>query len=764
MKYSVTMICLCAALTCNAQQKPWMNKNLPVAQRVEKLMKVMTVDEKIGQMAMVLVGQEKEVADKGLLDDAGIGAWLGEVTPAKYNEIQRLAEKTRLQIPYLMGIDAHHGNALTAGCTVFPTSITMASTFNPDLEYTMAQYAAAETRATGSNWTMTPCAAVVEDARWGRTGETFGECPFLVSSMVGAAVRGYQGNYDPTKNIACTANHFIGSGYAVGGVNHGNIEVSERRLRSIFMPPFKAAIAADIASIMPGHNDVNGIPIHCNKALLNDLIKDECGFKGFYITDMGDVENLLVTHFHRVAANQKDAVEQAFNAGLDMHMYSWDKQMFIGNMKELVKEGKISMARINDAVRRILTVKFKLGLFENRYIKETDSYSSQAARDVALEAARQGIVLLKNDKKLLPLQAKSYHHILVTGPNANNQTMLGDWSAQQPDKDVVTVLQGVKMYADSVVYVNSGGIKEEHANGIISTTDPAIQKQMIEKGGVINDYSIGSAVDEAKKSDLAIVVIGGNGLRYEWGARTYGESADRPSIDFYGRQVELVQRIAETGVPVIVVMINGKTLNNPWITANIPAIVEAWEPGMYGGEAVADVLFGKVNPSGKLPITVAQQAGQMPMYYYQTKSRYVTGYHYGSSREDEKPAFCFGHGLSYTTFGCSDADVADSTVTRNKPYTISAVVSNTGTVAGYTTVMAFVNDELSSVVTPLWMMCGFKKVWLEPNEKKTVRIDVPFDSFKLWNREMKFVAEPGYFNIKVGFSFDDVKFTKRVKL
>lgn len=744
------------------------DKSATVEDRVESLMKQMTLDEKIAQMDMFGIWQEDKYKETDLPETIGIGAWIGEVTPERYNEIQKLSEKTRLKIPFLVGVDAAHGHAILQNRTVFPTSITIAATFNPGLVHECARLAAQEIRASGNHWTFAPSVDIVHDARWGRTGETYGEDPFLASRLVEASVTGLQGNLDPEKNIAACVKHFVGGGASIGGVNHGNAEISERMLRSDFLPPFQAAINAGVLTIMPGHNDVNGVPMHANKWLLTDVVKDEYGFKGFYITDMGDIENLLPERLHGIATDQKDAVRQGINAGLDMHMYSWDRQMFIDNLKNLVKEGKVDEARIDDAVRRILGVKFKLGLFENRYIdveKNKDNYGSQEARAAALEAARQSIVLLKNDKELLPLDLAKYKKILVTGPNADNQAIMGDWANHQPKEHVISLLQGIKNEMEGkaeIVFSNSGKIKGKKSDITVETTDPVTQSRQLEEGGELNSFAIRDAVSKAKDCDLIVVAIGGYGIRSDWGMRTYGESADRPSIDFYGEQVELVRQLQATGKPVVVVIVNGKPLNNPWITQNIPAIVDVWEPGQYGAQALAEILTGKVNPSGKLPISIPQTAGHIPAYYYQTFSRNRTGYGLGSSREDDKAAFSFGHGLSYTTFKYDGMKLSPAKLEKDKPLNVEVTITNTGKRAGHETVMVFVKDEVSSVVTPLHRLKGFQKVYLEPNENKTVTLTIPFQEFGLWNLDMKHDVEPGTFEIQVGSSAQDIKLREKI--
>lgn len=763
---SLTTIWLSVTLV---QATTYTDPKLPVSKRVQLLMSKMTLEEKIAQMDMFAVWDLEKYKNSTLANGEGVGAFIGDITPEKYNEIQALSEKTRLKIPFLIGVDAAHGHALMPGRTVFPTSISMAATFNPELVYRAAQLSAKEIRACGNQWTFAPCIDIVHDARFGRTGETYGECPFLTSVLVRKAVQGLQDNDDPQQRVAACVKHLLGGGASIGGVNHGNAEISERMLRRDFLPPFKAAVDEGVLTIMPGHNDVNGIPMHASGRILTDIIKKEYGFQGFYITDMGDIENLKTERIHRTATDQKDAVRQAVNAGIDMHMYSWEREMFVDHLLALVHEGKVSKKRIDDAVKRILTVKFELGLFEQRYVKvepDKQTYATPEAKVLALEAARQSIVLLKNDKNLLPLKNGSYKKILVTGPNADNQAILGDWSSIHPQGHVVTILEGIRQIAgreSEVTYCPSGKIKGKKSNVKVATTDPVTQAKELQEGGELNEFAIEEAVRRAKENDLAIIAIGGYGLRSDWGMRTYGESADRPSIDFYGLQAELVKRVYETGVPTIVLIVNGKPLNNPWITENIPAIIDLWEPGMYGGQAVAEILFGQVNPSGKLSITIPQTAGHIPQYYYQTKSRYTTGYGLGSSRKDDRPAFCFGHGLSYTSFQYDGVQLSDTLLQTGQPVTIRVEVTNTGKQAGYETVLVFVKDEVSSVVTPLQQLKAFQKIFLNPGETRQVELEIPFDEFGLWNEEMKYVVEPGKFELQIGRSAEDIRVKREIR-
>ena len=740
----------------------YMDSSRSVDERVEALLAQMTLDEKIAQMDMVSEWNQDSIINSGYYD---FGAWIAGKEPADVNKLQALSEKTRLKIPYLIGMDAAHGYATLMGRTIYPTSISMAATFNRDLVRVSAQKAANEIRSAGTNWTFAPCVDIVHDARWGRTGETYGEDPYLSSELVKEAILGFQGDKEPLKKVAVSVKHLAAGGVSVGGVNHASADISERSLRSYIFPPFKAAIDAGCMTIMPGHNDIGGIPCHSSEWLLTDVIKDEFGFKGFFISDMMDMDNLKSLHY--TAKNQLEALEQSVNAGMDMHMYSPDTMQFLVPMKKLVKEGKISENRINDAVRRILRVKFELGLFENRYVDPAkDIYATEENRDVALEAARECIVLLKNSDNLLPIDETKYKRILVTGPNADNQSILGDWSFFQPDSNVVTILEGMNMIAShsEIIYSNSGRIKSKLSQEKTNTTDPALQKKLLSEGGGISDYSILDAVNKAKTCDLVVVVIGGYGIRSEWGLRTYGESADRPSIDFYGRQVELVKALQATGKPVVAVVVNGKPLNNEWISANIPAIVDVWEPGMYGGKALAETLFGKVNPSGKLPITIPKNAGQLPMYYYQSASRYWTGYGLGSSRSDDVPAYCFGHGLSYTTFEYSNLQVDSVYALDEDCVDVSFKVKNIGKVKGKEVPLLFVRDCISSVVTPINLLKGFSKIELSPGEEKIVNMSVPIQSLGLWNKQMKYAVEPGEFIFSIGRSLCDIRLKKKVTI
>ena len=765
--YTLILLLMSCRSTQEVDTSVYMDAKQPVDKRVEALLAQMTLEEKVGQMDMVTVWDKEAIFKNGYYD---FGAWLADLEPEECNQLQKLSEQTRLKIPYLIGMDAAHGYAMLTGRTIFPTSISMAATFNRELIYRTTSKAGEEIRSSGIHWAFAPCIDIVQDARWGRTGETYGEDPFLTSELVKEAIRGYQGNENPFKKVAVSVKHLVGGGASVGGCNHASAELSERALRSYFLPPFKAAIEAGCMTIMPGHNDIAGVPVHASKWLLTDIIKQEYGFKGFFISDMGDVEN-LATSLHQIAENQKEAVCKSVNAGLDMHMYSADSARFVSPLVELVREKKVSSRRIDDAVRRILKIKFELGLFEKRYVSpEEDSYGSKENKALALEAAREAIVLLKNDRQILPLDRTKYKKILVTGPNADNQSILGDWSIFQPDDHVTTILEGIQAAASpeqSILYSNSGRIKAKKSDLSVNTTDPAIQKKLITEGGGISDYSIDDAVRKARQSDLAIVAIGGYGIRSEWGLRTYGESADRPSIDFYGRQLELVQAIHATGTPVVIVIVNGKPLNNEWITKNIPTIVDVWEPGMYGGQALAEILFGEVNPSGKLPFTFPVRLEDNPAIaldaypgdgkQVEYKEGIFVGYRW-NDRERIKPLFCFGHGLSYTTFEYGKVTAEGRQMGPDGTITVSVPVKNTGSRAGAEIVQLYVSDLKSSLPRPVKELKGFRKITLQPGQEQMVSFTIDRKALSFYDdTKQDWVAEPGTFEVLVGASACDIR-------
>lgn len=746
----------------------YLDAKTPVEDRVRDLLARMTLEEKIAQMDQFASWDAGNASIREALATCGMGSMLGEFDTKLHAEILAAVAKSRLKIPVLFGIDACHGNGLYSGATIFPTNIAIAATFNRELGGATARASAGEVRARGHHWVFTPTLDVTQDPRFGRSGETFGECPYVTSAFAETFVKAFQRDLNPADTVAACPKHYVGGGVSQGGVNHASAEISDRTLRDVFLKPFKAAVDAGTLTIMAGHNDVNGIPMHANKELLTDVLKGELGFTGLVVSDMGDMDNLAQGKLHNTAPDRIAALVQSINAGLDIHMNSRKKSDFIEPILRRVNDGAIPLARIDDAVSRILRVKFKLGLFDHpepATLPEVSALSTPAHKALSLRAARESLTLLRNEGALLPLERGKYKRILVTGPNADNQALLGDWTFFQPEENVTTVLEGVRELAGpgtEVAYAAVGRIKGKPSpvsKESAMTADPRMLNQMLSAGDAeIGDGSIDNAVKEAAKSDLTIVVIGGYGIRSEWGNRTYGESCDSPSIGLPGRQLELVKALKAAGKPVVAVIISGKVCNEPWVNENIPAILYAWEPGQFGGRAVAETLFGDNNPSGRLPFTFPKTAGHIPNFYYRRASRLWTGYSLGTGRADDMPSYEFGYGLSYTTFRYSEL-TAPKTVKAGEPIPVSVKVTNTGKRAGAHSVLLFTSAHYATVAPALKELKGFEKITLAPGETREVTFVVKPAQLAFHNAAMKEVIEPGPYTLRVGDRKTEVTLT-----
>lgn len=721
-----------------------------IEDRVDDLLSRMTLEEKIGQMCQYVGLEHLRKAEKyaskedlenndqqgyypGItsydviqyIESGKIGSFLHVTNLEEANELQKIAQKSRLKIPLLLGIDAIHGNALVKGTTVFPTQLTLSSSWDDDLLFRVAQATAREVRAGGSHWTFSPNVEVARDPRWGRCGETFGEDPFLVAQLGAAFTRGYQGNFGKDNVLAC-AKHFVAGAEPVNGTNASPMDASKRQIREIWFPPFKEQVDAGVKTFMAAHNDLNGVPCHANHWLLNEVLRDEWGFEGFVVSDWMDIERLHSEQ--KVAKTQKEAAKLAVNAGVDMHMHG---PKFFERLLELVNEGKVPEETVTNACRKILETKFLLGLFEDPFVDPEESaeiFFDKESRELALEAARKSIVLLKNESQLLPLQDKA--KILVTGPNANNQRTLGDWSQRQPDENVTTVYEGMKkIFAGGQVdFINCGTNIRKPA---------ALETE--------------EAAAKAAEYEAVVVVVGSNSLRFERKEKTCGENVDRANIDLMGNQLELIKSIYENNKNVIVVLVNGRPLSEPWIKENIPAIIEAWEPGSYGGEAIAEIIRGHVNPSGKLTMSFPYSVGQL-VYTYNHKNM-----HYFHRHIDlpSSPLWHFGYGLSYTTFEYGAPVVENKSIEKGDSIGVSVTVRNTGTVAGDEIVQLYVRDEFASVTRPAKELKAYQRVSLEPGESRKVTFSLPYSALGFYNREMDFVVEPGEFTIMVGKSSKD---------
>lgn len=729
----------------------YMDASLSVDKRVNDLISRMTLEEKVGQMNQ-FVGIEHIRASEAHLTaeelrtntaqayypgfpadtvekwtkEGLIGSFLHVLTIEEANYLQSLALQSRLGIPIMFGIDAIHGNCNCPDNTAYPTSIGLASSFNTDMAYVIARQTAKEMRAMNMHWTFNPNVEVARDARWGRCGETFGEDPYLVARMGEQTIKGYQGDMNSDDVLACIK-HFVGGSQPVNGTNGAPTDLSERTIREVFFPPFKAGVDAGALSLMTAHNELNGIPCHSNEWLMKDVLRDEWGFEGFVVSDWMDIEHLY--DLHATAENLKEAFCQSIMAGMDLHMHGvhWNELVC-----ELVREGRISESRIDESVRKILGIKFRLGLFEQPYadVRTTmDVRLCPEHRQTALEAARQGIVLLKNDG-ILPLDPSKFRKVLVTGINADDHNIMGDWTASQKEENCVTILEGLEMVSPETdfVFVDQGW-------------DP----QSMSQAGV------DKAVSLARTCDLSIVVAGEHMFRGNWSRRTCGEDTDRSGLGLVGLQQQLVERIHATGVPVVVVLVTGRPLGVEWIADNVPALLNAWEPGMYGGQAVAEILYGKVNPSAKLPMTMPRSAGQIQMIYNHKPSQYFHPYVVTPST----PLYPFGYGLSYTEYEYSDIRLSSEEMSDDGTLNVSVTVSNVGETAGWEIVQLYIRDRYSSVTRPVKELKDFARIHLEPGESKVVEFTITPDKLMFLDKSMKPVVEPGEFIVMAGPSSSD---------
>ena len=735
---------------------PYLDSNLDINVRVDDLMSRMTLFEKACQMNQFVGLEHMKKAEKDLspedmkksdaqgfykgvfsddvkqmIINGQIGSFLHVITAEEANYLQQLANKSNLKIPLLIGIDAIHGNALYRGATVYPSPITIASTWDENNSYDVGVQTALEMRSTGSHWAFTPNVDVMRDARWGRVGETFGEDPFLVTQMGVAMINGLQqGDYTGINKVIACAKHLIAGSEPINGLNLSPMDISERTLNEIYLPPYKSAVDAGVFSIMAAHNEVNGVPSHSNKKLMSNIIRNEWGFDGFYVSDWLDIERLET--LHKVARNFKEAIYLAVDAGIDMHMHGPD---FPELVVELVNEGKLSEERVNYACSKILEAKFKLGLFENRFVDENDiseKIFNQYHTETALKLARQGIVLLKNNDVLPLISPKdSKNRILVTGPNANNQSILGDWHSAQPDENVYTVFEGIKKIGTEMGYL----------------VDYHDSNENIKR---ISEKDINKTIEVASEYDMVVLVIGDNSMRYKWNQKTAGENTARAELNLAGKQLDLAMRLKQSGKNVIVVYVNGRPISEPWISENINAIIEAWEPGSFGGLAVAEIIFGKINPSGKLPLTVARTVGQLKMFYNHKHSMYFRDY----AMQTNKPLYSFGFGLSYTKFDISKPKL-NSSKFKKGVLSVSVNVKNIGEISGDEVVQLYISDNYSSITRPVKELKAYQRVSLKPGESKEIVFELNESAFAYYDSEMNYIVEAGDFDVLVGNSSRD---------
>ncbi|UCD58253.1 MAG: glycoside hydrolase family 3 C-terminal domain-containing protein, partial [Candidatus Hydrogenedentota bacterium] len=691
------------------------------------------------------------------------GSNLGAVAGAELtNRIQTfLVEHTRLGIPAIVHEECCSGY-MSAGATRFPQMIGVASTWAPDLVEEMTSVIRAQMRSVGAHQGLSPVLDVARDPRWGRTEETFGEDPYLVSQMGVSYVKGLQGP-DLTQGIVATGKHFVGYSMSEGGLNWAPAHLSRRELEEVFLVPFEAAIKeAHLASIMNAYHELDGVPCGCSKELLTEILRNRWGFDGIVVSDYHTLP--MLARYHHVAKDKAEAAAMALEAGIDIELPHTD--CYGRPLLESVKGGIVSEALIDKVVGRVLKMKFLLGLFENPYVdikKVPAFFDTPKQRSLARQIAQESVVLLKNEEGSLPLR-KELSSIAVIGPNADSvRNMLGDYShpAQiefimptqgNPDAPHTPAAEKSEPGDTSVSMISV-------LEGIRRKVSPGTKVQYARGCDVMDSSREGfaEAVEIAKKSEVAVLVVGGkSGLSIDC---TSGEFRDRADIGLPGVQEDLVRAVHETGTPVVVVLINGRPLSIPWIAEHIPAILEGWLPGEGGAEALADVLFGDYNPGGKLPMTIPLAVGQIPVYYGHKPSggRSVVYGDYVSL--SCKPLFSFGHGLSYTRFEFDNLQIDPKQVGVGGHVRISVDVKNIGERKGDEVVQLYVHDVLSSITRPVKELKGFKRITLEPEQKKTVTFTLFANQLGFYDGNMEFVVEPGTTEVMIGSSSDDVRLT-----
>ena len=704
--------------------------------RIDSIISIMTIEEKAGQLNQLssglgtgpVVKSEDVEAQKDLVKEGKIGSLFNIIGAELTRTMQKTAvEESRMKIPLIFGLDVIHGFK-----TTFPVPLAEAASWDPKLVELSARISAKEAAASGINWTFAPMVDIARDPRWGRIVEGSGEDTYLGSVMSAARVRGFQGDLTSPLSIAACAKHFAAYGGAEGGRDYNTVDISERTLREIYLPPYIAAINAGVETIMCSFNEIGGVPSSANRHLLTDILRDEWKFTGFVVSDWNSVGELIP---HGVAADKKDAAQLGLHAGVDMDM---EARAYVDFIPELLKEGKITEQELDEAVRRILRVKFELGLFDNPYrncnadLEKKEILTDENKKD-ALEVAKGSIVLLKNEGNILPLK-KDIKTIALIGPLVDNQNdPLGSWTARGDAADVISVLTGIKNKVDKNT------------------------KILYSKGCEILDSSkagFNDAVETARKADVVIMAIGEAG-------NMSGEARSRSCLDLPGVQEELVKEVAKTGKPIVVVLMNGRPLTINWISENVPSIAESWFLGIQTGNAVADVLFGDYNPSGKLPVTFPRKVGQVPIYYNHKNTGRPGSLdnHYTSKYQDLPltPLYPFGFGLSYTKFEYGKLNLSSNSVSPSEKLQISIDVKNSGNMDGAEVVQLYIRDLVGSVTRPVKELKGFQKIFLKKGESKTVQFELSKDDLAFYNKDMKFTSEPGKFKVFVGTNSRDVR-------
>jgi len=736
-----------------AQTKKHLDTNKPIEERISLLMKEMTLEEKVGQMNQYngswdVTGPKPESGSneekynnikKGL-----VGSMLSVRGVKEVRAVQKMAvEETRLGIPLLFGFDVIHGYK-----TLSPIPLAEAASWDLEAIKNSAHVAAVEASAAGLNWTFAPNVDISNDARWGRVMEGAGEDPYLGSKIATARVKGFQGESlsANTAIIAC-AKHFAGYGFVEAGREYNSVDMSNSKLYNTVLPPFKATVDAGIRTFMNSFNTLNGVPATGNSFLQRDILKGAWKFDGFVVSDWASIGEMIT---HGYAADTADAAQKAAIAGSDMDMES---SVYVTELAKLVKKGLVKESVIDDAVRRILRVKFELGLFDNPYkycdeAREKSSIGNKANNDAVLDMAKKSIVLLKNNKNLLPLKKEGVKIALI-GALANDKTSpLGSWRIAADDNTAISVLEGMQQYKNNTLMYEKG-------------TDVALNKQVFVDEVKINttDFSgFEAAKKAAKQAEVVVMVLGEIGFQS-------GEGRSRTELGLPGNQQQLLEEVYKVNPNIVLVLNNGRPLALPWAAENIPAIVEAWQLGTQSGNAIAQVLYGDYNPSGKLTMSFPRNVGQCPIYYnlYNTgrptnKDQNAFWSHYIDV--EKTPLYPFGYGLSYTSFEYKNLKLAKTSFQKGEKIELSVDVSNTGNFDGKEVVQLYINDVAASVVRPVKELKSFELIALKKGETKTVHFTLTDKELGFYDNNGKFLTEAGLFNVMVGWNSNEGLTTK----
>ena len=721
---------------------------------VDTLMRKMTLEEKIGQMNLLSIGFDVTgpVVSQGVdekIKNGLVGGVFNSYTPIAVRKLQQIAvEQSKLKIPLLFGYDVIHGHR-----TIFPINLGLSCSWDPPLIERTARAAAQEASADGLNWTYSPMVDITRDPRWGRVSEGSGEDPYLGSVIAKAMVRGYQGsNYDTPDTVLACVKHYALYGAAEAGRDYNTVDMSPVKMYNDYLPPYKAAVDAGVATVMTSFNDINGVPATANKWLVTDVLRKQWDFKGLVATDYTAVNEMVA---HGVGDEAK-VTELAMNAGVDMDMVG---ELFIKHGGDLVKSGRVSEAQIDAACRRVLEAKYKLGLFDDpyRFISEErnkEQLMSAHKMQLSKEASIKSMVLLKNSNQILPLNAQT--KIAFIGPLVKDQrNLIGSWSGAGDWQKSTSIGQALdtKFGANKFLYAKGCNILDDTAlverlnrDGALLTRDEKTPQDMITE-----------AVQIAKQADVVVAVLGEP-------CSMSGEASCRSNIGLLENQLELLKALKQTGKPIVLVLMNGRPLTLPWENANMEAILETWFGGTKAGDAIVDTLFGDANPSGKLTMTFPYNVGQIPIYYnakstgrpFDAKEKYRSKYLDVSNA----PLYPFGYGLSYTTFAYGDLSLSSSTLKPAETLIVTTTVKNTGKYPGVETVQLYIRDLVGSITRPVKELKGFQKVELNPGEEKTISFKLTSDLLRFYNSDLKYAAEPGEFQVFCGTDSNNLKDAK----